>query len=82
MECNRDSECSITEACIKQRCVHPCDAHNPCAQNAVCINTNHAAECSCTDGYEGNGYVGCQPGMIPPFYPKAQYMHSEFYLIL
>lgn len=61
-ECTRNSDCDITEACINRRCQHPCDAHNPCAQNAVCMNANHVADCSCVDGYQGNGFIGCQPG--------------------
>lgn len=85
MECAHDSDCSVTEACINRRCQHPCDAHNPCAQNAVCVNTNHVAECSCTDGYEGNGYVGCQPGKFSLLlsFISTKFAHNlyEFFLI-
>lgn len=60
--CTRNEDCSLTEACINNACQHPCAIHNPCTSNAVCINTNHGSDCSCAEGYQGNGYVGCVPG--------------------
>lgn len=60
--CITNDDCPITEACIDRSCQRPCDVHNPCAQNAVCINTNHGSDCSCAEGYQGNGYIGCVPG--------------------
>lgn len=60
--CTRNEDCHLTEACINNACQHPCAIHNPCAPNAVCINTNHGSDCSCAEGYQGNGYVGCVPG--------------------
>lgn len=62
--CTRNEDCPLTEACINNACQHPCAIHNPCAPNAVCINTNHGSDCSCAEGYQGNGYVGCVPGKI------------------
>lgn len=62
VKCTRNEDCSLTEVCIEGGCHHPCDVHNPCAQNAICVNTNHGTDCSCAEGYQGNGYVGCQPG--------------------
>lgn len=62
VKCTRNEDCILTEACINGGCHHPCAVHNPCAQNAVCVNTNHDTDCSCAEGYQGNGYVGCQPG--------------------
>lgn len=61
MECTQDWDCPVTQTCFHQRCHLPCDVKNPCAQNAVCVNTNHTADCSCSNGFEGNGFVGCQP---------------------
>lgn len=60
--CTRNEDCHLTEACINNACQHPCAIHNTCALNAVCINTNHGSDCSCAEGYQGNGYVGCVPG--------------------
>jgi hypothetical protein len=54
----------LTEAGVGGVCQHPCDVHNPCAFNAVCINTNHRTDCSCAEGYQGNGFVGCAPGRV------------------
>lgn len=62
--CSSSDDCPLTEACIGGACQHPCDAHNPCALNAVCINTNHGSDCSCAEGYQGNGFVGCAPGSV------------------
>lgn len=67
VKCTRNEDCSLTEICIDGGCHHPCDVHNPCAQNAVCVNTNHGTDCSCAEGYQGNGYVGCQPGKFDFF---------------
>lgn len=64
MACTNNNECPITEACIGNLCQRPCDVHNPCAQHAVCINTNHGSDCSCAEGFQGNGYVGCNPGIL------------------
>lgn len=60
--CTANEDCPSSEACIDRACQRPCDVHNPCAQNAVCINTNHGCDCSCQEGYQGNGFVGCAPG--------------------
>lgn len=62
VKCTNNDDCPLTEACIGDMCQRPCDVNNPCAFNAICVNTNHGSDCSCTDGYQGNGYVGCQPG--------------------
>lgn len=65
--CSRNEDCPITEACIGSSCQRPCDIRNPCAEHAVCINTNHGSDCSCEEGFQGNGYVTCQPGKFPYF---------------
>lgn len=62
--CISNDDCGLTEACISHRCQHPCDVHNPCAQNAICINTNHGCDCACAEGFHGNGYIGCVPGKV------------------
>lgn len=62
--CTSNADCPLTEACIGHSCQRPCDVHNPCAQHAICINTNHGSDCSCAEGFQGNGYVGCLLGKI------------------
>ncbi|KAG8232833.1 hypothetical protein J437_LFUL013159, partial [Ladona fulva] len=69
--CTSNSDCPIVEACIKGSCKKPCDVHNPCAQNAVCVNSNHASDCSCAKGYHGNAFVQCLPVISPR--PICQY---------
>ncbi|KAL1140438.1 hypothetical protein AAG570_000370 [Ranatra chinensis] len=61
--CVTNEDCDPTEACVGNKCQHPCDLYNPCAKNAVCVNTNHGCDCTCAEGYHGNGFVGCVPVM-------------------
>uniref|UniRef100_A0A182XBR0 EGF-like domain-containing protein n=1 Tax=Anopheles quadriannulatus TaxID=34691 RepID=A0A182XBR0_ANOQN len=61
IQCTTNDECSLTEACVGNVCQRPCDVKNTCTANAVCINTNHGTDCSCIDGYHGNGFVQCVP---------------------
>jgi hypothetical protein len=64
VQCTSNDDCSPTEACIDYTCQHPCDLNNPCAHNAVCINTNHGSDCKCAENHYGNGYDNCQPGKL------------------
>lgn len=57
--CTSNKDCPLTEACIGHTCQEPCLVRNPCAEHAVCINTNHGADCSCEEGYHGNGFSYC-----------------------
>ena len=36
--------------------VNECDS-NPCAINAVCVDTNGSFSCSCSNGYIGDGLI-------------------------
>lgn len=60
--CTSNKDCPLTEACIEGTCQEPCLVWNPCTKNAICVNTNHQADCSCEDGYHGNGFSYCEPG--------------------
>lgn len=62
VQCTRNEDCSLAEACFDGSCLHPCNVRNPCATNAVCVNVNHGTDCSCAEGYEGNAYAVCKPG--------------------
>lgn len=62
VQCTRNEDCSLAEICLDGICRHPCEVRNPCAPNAACINVNHASDCSCIEGFAGNGYVLCEPG--------------------
>lgn len=65
--CTSHKDCPLTEACNEGTCQEPCLVWNPCAKNAICVNTNHGADCSCEDGYQGNGFSYCAPGNF--FFP-------------
>ncbi|VEN46221.1 unnamed protein product [Callosobruchus maculatus] len=69
--CSRNEDCPHDEACIDHACQRPCDVRNPCAQHAVCINVNHGSDCSCEEGFQGNGYVGCTA--VIDYKPICQY---------
>lgn len=60
--CTSDKDCPLTTACIAATCQEPCLHRNPCVKNAVCVNSNHRAECSCNEGYHGNGFLYCALG--------------------
>ncbi len=60
--CFSNVDCGLNELCLGGLCQLSCTVHNPCAQNALCINTDHGTDCSCLEGYQGNGFVGCIPG--------------------
>lgn len=62
VQCTRNEDCSLVETCFDGFCRHPCEVRNPCAPNAACINVNHGSDCSCIEGFAGNGYVLCEPG--------------------
>lgn len=63
VHCTSNEDCSLAEACFGGVCRPPCDVRSPCALNAQCVNVNHGSECSCIEGYAGNGYVICEPGI-------------------
>jgi hypothetical protein len=64
VQCTNNEFCKEDEACIQSVCRSPCDVHNPCVPNAVCVNKNHGSECLCREGYAGNGLISCQPGKL------------------
>lgn len=64
VQCTRNEDCSLAELCLDGVCRHPCEVRNPCALNAACINVNHETDCSCIEGFAGNGFVLCEPGKL------------------
>lgn len=79
--CTIHKDCPLTEACIEGICQEPCLVWNPCAQNAICVNTNHRADCSCEDGYHGNGFNYCEPGILIFHYGYSYLLISFLQLI-
>lgn len=57
--CKHDSECLLTETCLRGQCLNPCTIANPCDSSANCLAVNHKASCECPPGLTGNPFVGC-----------------------
>ena len=58
-ECIISSDCPSNSACINQKCVDPCPGS--CSSNADCRVVNHSPVCSCTQGFQGDGFRDCRP---------------------
>lgn len=61
-ECVISSECSLTNACVNQRCEDPCPG--ACGTNAICHVNNHSPICACKEGFTGNAFVSCYPIVV------------------
>lgn len=59
-ECYLNSDCQRDKACIRSKCVNPCESTR-CAPNANCNVYNHLPMCVCPSGTEGNPFVQCRP---------------------
>ncbi|XP_031638054.1 adhesive plaque matrix protein 2-like [Contarinia nasturtii] len=68
-ECYLNSDCLRDNACIRNKCVNPCESTR-CAENANCYVYNHLPVCVCPSGTEGNPYQHCtkigQNEPLPP----------------
>ena len=58
-ECVLNTDCSLNQACVRNKCSDPC--RGTCGQNAVCNVFNHIPMCSCSPGTSGNAFVLCSP---------------------
>jgi len=58
VQCDRDDDCGDEHRCQGNRCVEVCTA-GACAAHANCDSRNHKAQCSCQDGYDGDGFHRC-----------------------
>ena len=61
-ECETDYDCDDSYICFSSKCQFPCSLISPCGPNTNCQNKNHAAQCNCLPGYQGNPLTGCDPG--------------------
>ncbi|XP_068900468.1 adhesive plaque matrix protein 2 isoform X2 [Tenebrio molitor] len=57
-ECDSDTECGPSLACIEFKCQNPC---SQCGTNAECDVRNHRPVCKCPKNYFGNPLSSCQP---------------------
>lgn len=53
--CKSNSECTLSESCVNELCVNPCN----CGPDAECHVNNHHPVCFCKPGYSGNAQFGC-----------------------
>lgn len=58
--CQYNEDCPPEKLCdrLNRRCINPC-VEDSCGENAYCTAVNHAAECHCIQGYNGNPYIFC-----------------------
>lgn len=56
-ECIYDEECPSNLACVREKCVSPCEGS--CGSNAECVVINHKAVCHCRESYTGDPFSGC-----------------------
>lgn len=63
-ECITNSECSFNLACINQKCKDPCAG--TCGINSECRVVNHAPNCACIVGFEGDPFVQCLQKLPTP----------------
>ena len=57
-ECIVNAECPRDKACVSQHCRDPCPG--VCGLHASCSVANHAPQCRCDPGYEGDAFVACR----------------------
>lgn len=67
-ECQSDSECPDSRACINYSCTNPCLGQ--CGSGAICEPRRHIAICRCPDGHVGDALVTCRQSRS---YPVARY---------
>lgn len=70
-ECNQNSDCSLTQACISLKCGDPCPG--TCGPNAQCQPVNHVPICTCSPGYTGDPFRYC---VLQPTTRKIIYKSS------
>lgn len=57
-ECVSNSECSLSTACVNQKCIDPCPG--TCGLRALCQVVNHNPICTCPIKHTGDPFVRCQ----------------------
>lgn len=56
-ECTINSDCASNLACINRKCRDPCPGS--CGLQTECHVYQHAAVCSCREGFTGNPFQSC-----------------------
>lgn len=73
-ECQSDSECPDSRACINYSCIDPCIGQ--CGANAICEAQRHIAVCKCPRGYDGNAASSCVR-QSRAYYPFSRYYKKK-----
>lgn len=58
-ECEINTDCQKTLACVSYKCIDPCPG--TCGQDARCEVINHVPTCNCPAGYTGDPFYACKP---------------------
>lgn len=58
-ECLIHSDCPTKLACVRNKCKDPCAGS--CGFNTQCTVVNHQPVCSCSPGFQGDPFSGCNP---------------------
>lgn len=56
-ECVTSSDCPLSKACIREKCIDPCPG--TCGENAQCRVHRHSPYCTCLPGFEGDPFIRC-----------------------
>lgn len=56
-ECVLNTDCDISKACVRNKCIDPCPG--TCGKNAQCNIYNHMPICNCPPGMSGNAFISC-----------------------
>lgn len=62
-ECTVNSDCSPSQACMREKCRDPCPGS--CGILAQCTVMNHVPVCNCIEGYTGDPFNNCYPRPPP-----------------
>lgn len=57
-ECVINSDCSNDKACVRNKCINPCDG-TICGIDAICKVDSHLPSCECPKGFMGSPYYQC-----------------------
>lgn len=76
-ECISSSECSLTKACVNQKCIDPCPG--TCGLSAKCQVVNHNPICSCPPRYSGDPFIRCS--LIRKLYTSLNFLGANPILI-
>lgn len=72
-ECVSNNDCPRDKACVRAKCVNPCE-RDLCGRNAICEVYNNFASCTCPNSMQGNAFIECRP------YEDSTYCKNLFLL--